>query len=119
MVDQLPIDFTAARAARDLGMERAAVHADRTEPSWSLTAYTFLSTYARQHHTFTAEEVRLAAGDQVPTPPDNRAWGAVFNKAVRANMVRGIGFMTARDPKVHCNNIRLWQSLVYPGATPI
>ncbi|MES2347019.1 MAG: hypothetical protein V4641_05545 [Pseudomonadota bacterium] len=119
MEQQLPIDFSvaAARAATNEGIARAVDHADRVDAQWSLTAYTFLATYARTHTSFTAEDVRLAAGDQLSAPPDQRAWGAVMRKAVSAQVIRGIGFVTARDPKVHRCNVRLWQSLVYPGAT--
>lgn len=114
---QLPIDFAAARAARDRGMQQAIDHANRVDPSWADTVYTYLRVYARTHPSFTTEDVRRAAGDEVPTPPDKRAWGGVVNRAVRAGVVARSGFVQAKDPKVHCNVVTLWRSLVYPGAS--
>lgn len=109
-----------ARKRRDDGMQRAADHAEAVKEGWGDTAYTYLCTYARTNHSFTTEDVRMAAekaGD-LAVPPDKRAWGSVVARAVRAGVLRRSGFVTARDPKVHCNNIALWQSLVYPGARP-
>jgi len=109
-VEQSSID-SAARAARDAGINAAMAHADRVEPKWSDNAYTFLVGYAREHSRFTTEEVRTAAASSVATPPDSRAWGGVMSRARRDGLITHEGFTTARDPKVHCNVIRVWRSL--------
>lgn len=104
------IDFEAARKARDAGIDRAVAHAEAALRNWAETAYNFLVEFARQNPSFTTEDVRQEAGAAVPTPPDKRAWGGVMQRAARAGIVVAAGFVTAKSPKVHCQNIRLWRS---------
>ena len=52
---------------------RAVTHADRNVPSWTDIAYEFLKDYIKSHHTFMAEDIRLASGGSVPPPPSDRA----------------------------------------------
>jgi len=120
---QEPFDFekTArdrklAQFLRDLGIDRAAEGADTEFPKWSEIAYAALETYARGAAgfgvLFTAEDVREWAEEQgLPTPTEQRAWGGIFQRASRAKLIEPTGvFVVARDPKVHCNNIRQWRS---------
>lgn len=113
-MEQRVLDFEAARRKRDEGIQRAIDHAEVVTPRWGDTAWSFLVDYARANVSFTAEDARQAAerSGAVPPPPDKRAWGGVFQRASRAGLIQRIGFVTARDPKVHCNNIALWRSTV-------
>lgn len=120
MSAQLPIDFTAARAARDAGIAAAVEHADHVEPKWSDTAYDFLVGYLPSVETLTSEDVREASRGVVSDPPSLRAWGGVFMRAARAGLIERAGYGTARDPKVHCNVVTVWRSLLFsagPQAT--
>lgn len=110
MTEQAAFDFEAARAARDAGIHRATAHADRVNPKWSDDAYAFLERHARTSPLFTTEDVRAASAGEVPDPPDSRAWGGVVLRAVRAGLLELDGYMTARDPKVHCNVVKRWRS---------
>lgn len=115
---QLTIDFAAAKAARDAGIQAATDHADAVTPKWSDIAYGYLHDFACTAESFTSEDVRTAAyaTEAVPTPPNERAWGGVFMRAARNGVLLRDGYDTARDPKVHCNVVTRWKSLLYRGA---
>ena len=71
---------------REAGMEAAIDHAGH---EWRNAAFTFICQYARQNPgPYTAEDVSdafLAAGN--PEPPDLRAFGALWRKAVAEAVV--------------------------------
>lgn len=72
--------------AREAGIQAASDHAG---DEWKCRAFSFICAYARQHQIFTAEDVSdafLAAGN--PEPPDLRAFGALWRKAVTDRVVR-------------------------------
>ena len=101
-----------ARQLRDAGMQRAVNHADAVSPKWGDKAFEAYCAYARRiGRPFTTEEVREAIGHTLPEPPDKRSWGAVAVRAVRAGVIRRCDFTSAKDPKVHCNMVSLWQPL--------
>lgn len=114
---QRPLDFTAARAARDDGIRRAVQHADAVTPRWADLAYDFLQRHLLTVPTLTSEQARQAAQGIVPEPPSLRAWGGPFSRAARAGLIERAGYDTARDPKVHCNVVTVWRSRVYRGAS--
>ena len=111
-MNQIAIDFIAAKQQRDAAIARAVEHADAVQPSWSDHAYAFLIAYLRAHASFTTEQVRDAAAGTIPEPPSRRAWGSVTLRAVRAGLIIRKGYVNAHDPKVHCNVVTLWQSQV-------
>jgi hypothetical protein len=88
---------TEAEARRDVGMARAVDHADRDVPGWSFDAQAALGRYCKAHghgHQFLAEELRLYAETLaiVPTPPSQKAWGAVMQRAAREGLIRKVGY---------------------------
>src|SRR5580765_2784301 len=118
MTDQLSL-FNDARAKRDAGISAAMGHADAVNPKWSHMAYAFLLSYAATHGCFTSEELRIAAyaADAVPPPPDERAWGGVVVRGVRAGVLRRDRFVNARSPKVHCTVGAQWRVVPAGGMT--
>lgn len=115
MSDQQPLDFAAARAARDAGIQTAVDHADTVVPRWSELAYAFLESYLPHVEFLTSEDARKAAAGIVPDPPSLRAWGGPFAKAARNGLVQREGYDRARDPKVHMNVVTVWRSRLYRG----
>lgn len=114
---QLPLNMRrdrsiAARAARDAGIARAADHADRSSEDWSDRAFSAFVSTAKRLPYFTTEQARQLAPDDLPDPPDKRAWGHVARRAVREGIVERAGFVTADDPRVHCNVVTRWRSCV-------
>lgn len=105
MTDDL-FTFAEATKRRDDGMRRAVEHADDVTAEWSKRAIGLLIEYARWDDAgFLAEQVRLFAHDQgLPSPPDGRAWGAVFQRAAKAGHIVRLGYAPAKSsnlsPKV-------------------
>lgn len=94
-----------ARAARDDGMETAADHAEYDAPGWRAGALSLFTAYAIAHkldaHPFLTEDVRVYADQRgFPPPPDERAWGAIATKAVKAGIVRREGTRPARSSRM-------------------
>lgn len=84
----------AAKGIRIGPMEDATAHADRETPGWSTTAEKFLLAFAGRGKPFIAEDVVAAArlDPTFPAPPDERAWGSVFNAASRRGQIVKVGF---------------------------
>lgn len=108
-------DYAAAKAERDAGMRLAADHAEDTSPGWNDRAYAFLVAFARTHDEFISEDVSDAskAGD-FPQPPTDRAWGSVYRKACKNDIIIQVG--TGRSRRRHASICPRWGSLVYQGA---
>lgn len=94
---QLAIDFTAAMQARDLGVQRAADHANRVESEWTGQAIGLLVAFAKDcGRPFLVEEARAyAEAKGLPQPPDARSWGAVIRRAAAKRRVRKVGYGAA------------------------
>lgn len=108
-MEQTALDFTAARARRDVGMQRAVDHADRVTDGWREIARAHVEEFARKHSTFLAEDVIAAARD-VPEPPTRKAWGAVIQRAAREGIIEKIGFAPAKTS--NCSPKVLWRSRI-------
>lgn len=109
---QLELNYSAARIARDAGMQRALDHAERVAPEWKHQAYTFLIAYAKTHAEFISEDVGdayEAAG--LPMPPTRRAFGALYVKAAREGFIKQCGL--GRSRLRHASVCLRWRSLVY------
>ena len=95
-----------ARVRRDDGMKRAVDHADRVSHAWSVLAYQMLIDYLRYDGPFLAEEyVAWAKDGGIPDPPDNRAFGAIIQRAARAGLIVKAGYREDR----YCSPKTLWR----------
>lgn len=104
--------FQFAEAQRDVGMARAARHAETVHAGWNDQAYEFLVAYARQHRDFISEDVSDASKKvDFPQPPTDRAWGSVYRKAIRENVIIQVG--SGRSRRRHASICPRWGSLVY------
>lgn len=96
MSEQFAIDFAAppiAAAVRmgEIGMQRAAAHAERESPGFASEAYAFLVAWLhwrRIGEAFSAEQVVDEARETFISAPDSRAWGGVFQRAARSGLIR-------------------------------
>jgi hypothetical protein len=107
-LDLTQLNPTAAKRAKDAGMQKAI---DNAGKEWAEMAYDAFCLYARTHLDLTTEAVR-AANPQIPAPPDKRAWGAVAKRAARAGIVEKLGLVKAQSPTVHCMYVTSWASKV-------
>lgn len=113
-MDQAVIDFERARQERDAGMQRSVQKAERIDDEWPEVAYSFLTRYARTHEFFQGWEVtRDAKAMGYGAPTDDRAWGAIYRRALQDGVmvVHGVG----RNPNRHASICPRYQSLVYVG----
>ena len=107
--------FDYAEAQRDIGMLRAARHAEAVHEGWNDRAYAFLIEFARQNQNFISEDVSDASKQAgFPQPPTDRAWGSVYRKAVKNDIIIHVG--TGRSRRRHASICPRWGSLVYRGA---
>lgn len=89
----LPLDVRA-RTALKLGMEAGQACLDLTEqtdPDFGEKAYQFVVCYVRKCRRVPGENVTLAARLADIVPRDDRAFGPVFAKALRAGVIRVVG----------------------------
>ena len=103
MTDQLTLDLTKAREARDDAMTACT---DKAGTDWAEHAYRALLDFAANHESFLTEDVRVSCTD-VPPPHDNRAWGGVVNRAVRHGLIVRVGYAPAKTG--HCRPMPLWR----------
>lgn len=96
---QLPIQFAPlphaqrVRVARKLGAEAGERAADRAGSDFAERALDFITRYvAQQSGPVPGESVTLAAKAAGIIPPDDRAFGPVYAKAIRAGKIRVAGF---------------------------
>ena len=103
------ITLLESRARRDEGISRAVEHADRVRDEWSAEAFNFLCDYARTSvPPFLVEEARAAAESAgLECPTDNRAWGGVVQRAVRAGIIVRAGAAPALTS--NCSLKPLWR----------
>ncbi|MDE1918970.1 MAG: hypothetical protein KGH96_23225 [Sphingomonadales bacterium] len=119
-MNQIAIDFAAARAARDAGMTQAIQHAERVDDEWPDAALDFLYRYARTHVQFISEEATAeAARLGLASPADPRAWGAIFKRAASAAngsmpFIQKVGYGISQ--RRHLSPTPLWRSLVFAGS---
>jgi hypothetical protein len=84
----MTINHEEAQEAAELGIKRAADHAEREGSGWVEEAAEALGWAATQHlgPEFTIEQLRQLT-TQLPDPPDLRAWGAATQRAARLGYI--------------------------------
>jgi hypothetical protein len=112
-METVQLDIFQSGKAKDAGMQRAVDHADLVNPCWSDQAYDLLLKFLSIHvGAFQAEEVRsYAAMIDFPLPPSNRAWGAIIVRAVKAGIIKRVGYAPVRNIKAHKTPASLWQQV--------
>jgi hypothetical protein len=86
-MNQSTLDFSGQAEGHRL----ANIAADHAGDDWKQSAFDAFCSYARQHESFTVEEVRNAS--KVPQPPTNKAWGAIAIRARDAGIVVAAGLV--------------------------
>lgn len=87
------------QGARDVGIAQAEQHAESVDPGWKDVAFGMLQEFcnARRGCRFTSEDVRRwceLRGFESPVP---KAWGGIFQKAARRQLIRKTGTAIARQ----------------------
>lgn len=94
-----------------LGHAMADVAAKNAGGEWVAIALDAVRKHAVTNKYFTTEQVRTA-NDDLPEPPDRRAWGAVVRKAQREGLIQPHGWVRAQSLTVHGMVVTLWESKV-------
>jgi hypothetical protein len=108
------LDISQGRKLRNLGIEKAVLHAEQETPQWKEKAYDFLVSKFLMNHNgpFMTEEVRSAAALlDFPLPPNARAWGGVILKAVCRGLIERCGIQKVKNKKAHCANAAVWRQV--------
>ena len=104
-------DLADSRAERDAGIKLAADHAEDMHVGWNDRAYEFLVAFARCHGSFISEDVSDASKQaNFPQPPTDRAWGSIYRKAVKNDVIIQVG--TGRSRRRHASICPRWGSLI-------
>lgn len=80
--------------ARKLGVEAGQAcldKAEQTDPDFGERAYAFIVDYVREHGPVPGEAVTLAAVVAGIQPADQRAFGPVYARAIRAGDIEVVG----------------------------
>lgn len=106
-----------ARAAGEAGMQAAVDHAERVDPGWSDLAYAYLVKFAinaPRGERFTAEAITdaYAADAGFVQPPDQRAWGGVFLRAMNKGVLSIADFNGVRRKGHGTKGAKRYRSLV-------
>ncbi len=88
------LPMAIAKASANVGIQRAADRAERTEPGWvdqAAEALRKIVLASSLQRTFTIDQARHWCRHDVADPPDGRAWGAVTRRALK------LGYIVATD----------------------
>lgn len=97
MSGQAVIDFEAAARRRAAGMASSAGHADDDAPGWGERALAYLQRYSLVASSpWNVEQFRAwAYGAGLDRPDEERAFGAVTQKALRTGVIERAGYAPA------------------------
>lgn len=103
--------FDFARNDRDAGMNLVA---DRAGEDWKESAYRSLINFAENNTKFMTEDARLfAERNGVPRPHDNRAWGIVVVRAIKAGIIKRCNYAPSKTG--HMRPMPVWSSAIFTG----
>lgn len=93
MNEQTTIDFEAAHARAEQGIQSSAEHAEADQPRWGEQALQYVAAFAKdREESFTMEQCRVFAYFLgLPVPAEERSWGSVTQTAVRRKIITKTG----------------------------
>lgn len=103
-----------AAELRDLGLLRAAEHAEQSHSGWTEQAVDFVRAYAVMHagRQFTGEDIRLwAESKRFEYPPHLRAWGNVMLTAAKRGIIKKVGYAKTTSANCHEAIATLWEAV--------
>lgn len=88
-----PEPIKAARKLGECGAQVALDLANQRDPQFGAKAYAFIVRHIRSRRApVSGEDVTLACRDAGIRPHDDRAFGSIYAKAIRAGDIRAVGF---------------------------
>jgi hypothetical protein len=101
------LDIFDAISQRDQGLTQVIESSDAGYRDKLLAA---IEVLAASGESFTADDVRQGAGDPPAGTHPNIA-GAIFQQAVKAGLIRTVGFAHSVRAVGHHNVVRLWRGI--------
>lgn len=103
-----PIDAKVqAKREAQAGIDQAAAAAERAHAGWGDEAFEFVRYYAKMNvgKKFVGRDIVLASKQsRLPEPPNDKAFGAVIQRAVREGVIQKTGAFVP-DPNRHGNPV--------------
>lgn len=103
--------LATGKELRDRGIERAIIHANEMEEGWSERAFILLKEYIKNNTEFLAEDFREWSKDRLIQPAHNRAFGGIFFRARKQNLIKRINCIPVKNPKAHRCLATLWRKV--------
>ena len=95
------------------GMKRAAEHAESCAPGWGDRALDSLRAYIDAHprEVFIAPTVRVwSVQHGLDEPPNEYAWGNVFRRAARLQLIVRAGWQQYGNETMHTQSVNAWRA---------
>lgn len=103
--------MTTAAELRDEGIQLSLMAQEERSPEWGKIAREHLIWVAQRWPTFTSEDVRSEAERRgLATPKEPRAWGAIFQRAVKAELIERVGYRESFNPQAHTRPVAVWKA---------
>jgi hypothetical protein len=108
-----PLSLDDALTVREQKIEQVMSHAEAIHDQWGRTAYLYLVKFCRGHRKFIGHDVVEASRAEIEQPHDTRAWGGVFQRALKVGCIERIGYQPA--PHRHASPSPEYRSLIWSG----
>jgi hypothetical protein len=105
---QTSLDFTAGEALKEAGMSVVLANADVVNFNWTDYALSLLGGFAKSVEKFSSDEFRAHFVDRLPDPPSPNAFGALFNRAAKAGIIRHVGYAKSCRAAAHRRVVGVW-----------
>lgn len=103
-----------AEKRKRVGMKLALVAQNEKAPEWAELAYRAIVAIAKQQETIHVDDLIKA---DLPKPHHPNAWGSVWQRALRDDVIVHTGRVRKclADPKKNAHQYPIYQSLVFKG----
>lgn len=106
---QMGLDFTAGESLKEMGMSSVLASADAANFNWTDYALSLLEYFAKSVRQFSSDEFRAHFVNHLPEPPHPNAFGALFNRAAKAGIIRHVGYIKSVRASAHRRVVGVWQ----------
>ena len=108
---QAAFNWEANATIRDEAIATAVTGADATSPTWSTSAYKMLQKFIGTVPDFITEDFReYCEANNLPSPPEARAYGGIMQKASRDKIIVPTGeWRPMKAKNCHLNPKRVWR----------
>lgn len=94
IIQEDTLSVTTAQSRRDEGIARVENHAEQLKARWREEAFAALKSFLlERRESFLAESfIDWSRTNRISQPHDGRAWGGVFQRAIKFGLIEKVGF---------------------------